>query len=68
MGYFFNADENLALVDSHLCNSLIKGETKKMSHRPIYSDDGRIEVIVNGKSVDEKDYNGTFSIRNSVKK
>lgn len=67
MENFFGADEDPAFVSSHKCNTLKKGETKKVVHCPMYSDNGKVEVIINGEDVAGKKYNDKLTLKNNIK-
>lgn len=65
---FFNSTEDPTFGYPHSCNALKKGETKKVTNCPLYSDDGKIEVHVNGVDVTNKVYEEMFVLKNSLKK
>lgn len=67
MEQFFNASEDSVLGTSHKCDSLKKGETKKVVNCPLFSDDGKVLVRVEGKSLSNKQYVGNFILENKIK-
>lgn len=52
----------------HNCNSLKKSETKKAYECPVYSDDGKVEVIINGEDIGGQKYKEIFILQNKIKK
>lgn len=64
---FFDKNDDPALGYSHKCNSLKKGETKKVIDCPMYSDNGQVKVIVNGEDVAGKPYHTELVLRNKIK-
>lgn len=56
MKRFFNSLEDPATGHSHFCNSLKKGETKKVIDCPVYSDDEQVVVDIRGIDVTGKEY------------
>jgi len=67
MNDFFNSTDDPVLSRSHKCNSLKKGESKKVAHCPMYSDNGKVEVSIEGKNIDDREYNKKITIRNLIR-
>ncbi len=61
-----NADTTFGLP--YKCNALKKGETKKVMHCPLHSDNGEVKVSVCGIAVDGQSYNEKVILKNEVKK
>lgn len=68
MTNFFNATEDPSLGYSHNCNALKKGETKKVVNCPLYSDDGKIKVVVRGIDAIGEQYKEDLILENKIKK
>ena len=68
MNNFFNFNEDPAFGHPHNCNSLKKGETKKVINCPLYSDDGKIEVSIMGKDTNGQIYKENLILKNNIKK
>jgi len=64
---FFNKNEDPALRYPHKCNSLKKGETKKVTNCPMYSDNSKVKVVINGEDVTGKKYNNILTLENNIK-
>lgn len=64
MKKFFNSSEDPAVGHPHFCNSLKKGETKKVIDCPVYSDDEQITVYVSGADITGKDYSDKIKLQN----
>ncbi|MFZ5391204.1 MAG: hypothetical protein ACOZAJ_02940, partial [Patescibacteria group bacterium] len=67
MNNFFNENDNPSITHSHKCNSLRKGEVKKVDGCPMYSDNGEIKVIVSGEDIDGKRYEKELKLNNEIK-
>ena len=65
---FFNKNEDPAFGHPHKCNSLLKGESKKLIHCPMYSDNGEVKVSIAGESVNGKKYEDLLILKNISKK
>lgn len=65
---FFNSTEDPTFGHSHNCNALKRGETKKVINCPLYSDDGKIEVFINGVDIGGQTYKEKLILRNNLKK
>ncbi len=68
MDKFFNADEDSISKLAHYCNSLKKGETKKVMGCPLYSDNGKIEVFITGKDINNQAYKEKLILKNNLRK
>lgn len=65
---FLNANDNPLRDKPHTPGSLKRGETKRVCDCPLYSDNGNIEVCVNGQSVDGVHYSRIFNLKNEQKR
>ena len=63
---FFNSNEDPALMSSHMCGCIKKGETKKVSSCPMYSDNGEVNVFLKGEDIDGRKYNKVFVLKNTI--
>jgi len=61
---FFNSSEDPAVGHPHFCNTLKKGETKKVIDCPVYSDDEKVEVNISGTDIAGKDYSDKIKLQN----
>lgn len=68
MTNFFNATEDPAFGHPHNCNALKSGETKKVTNCPLYSDDGKIEVLISGTDTIGEQYKEKLILINKIKK
>ena len=68
MESFFHAHEDPATALPHQLNSLKKGETKKVSNCPAYSDTGEVTVFINGKDIDGREYSDILILENGKRK
>ncbi|MFA6537738.1 MAG: hypothetical protein WCT18_05075 [Patescibacteria group bacterium] len=68
MNDFFNANEDPAVCSPHKCNSLKSSETKKVINCPIYSGDGKIEVLISGTDILGGHYTEKQILTNKLKK
>lgn len=60
MNDFFNYDEDPALGRSHKCNTIKRGETKKVINCPSYSGQGKVEIAICGKDITGQTYKENF--------
>ena len=65
---FFNSAEDPTFGHSHKCNTLKSGETKKVINCPAYSDNGKVEVSINGIDITGQTYKEGLILNNNLKK
>lgn len=65
---FFNFIEDPTFGQPHNCNALGKGETKKITDCPLFSDDGKIEISISGTDVTKQMYRETLILKNNFKR
>ena len=64
---FFNYNENPALGYPHNTNTLKRSETKKVTDCPLYSDNGEVQVLIEGRDVSGKSYSDSLILKNHKK-
>lgn len=65
MNNFFNSNEDPLFGHPHNSNSLKKSETKKIINCPSYSDDGKVEVAIQGEDVSGQIYKEQLILENN---
>lgn len=63
---FFNYYEDLQ-AHPHKCNTIKNNETKKVSGCPAYSDNGKVQIVIEGKDVNGIVYLKSYTLTNNVK-
>lgn len=64
---FFTATEDPVTQYPHNSSTLKKGETKKVTNCPLFSDNAEIEVNVSGTDVSGTQYEKQFTLKNKIK-
>lgn len=67
MKRFFNSSEDPAVGHPHFCNTLKRGETKKVIDCPVYSDDEKVQVLISGTDIAGKEYLDEKILQNNTR-